>query len=49
MSISVEEARAKMAEKFGDSTRMGGKGVPRRKVFYIRVLKIYLEYFFYFN
>ena len=33
MSISVEEARAKLAEKFGDSTRVGGKGVARRKVY----------------
>jgi hypothetical protein len=32
MSISVEEARAKLALKFGDSTRVGGKGVARRKV-----------------
>jgi hypothetical protein len=32
MSISVEEARARLAEKFGDSTRVGGKGVARRKV-----------------
>ena len=35
MSITVEEAKARLAEKFGDSTRMGGKGVPRRKVFEI--------------
>ena len=32
MDITVEEARARMAEKFGDSTRIGGKGVARRKV-----------------
>ena len=32
MSVSVEEARARLAEKFGDSTRVGGKGVARRKV-----------------
>ena len=32
MSVSVEEAGARLAEKFGDSTRVGGKGVARRKV-----------------
>ena len=32
MSVSLEEARARLAEKFGDSTRVGGKGVARRKV-----------------
>ena len=32
MSITIEEAKARLAEKFGDSTRLGGKGVPRRKV-----------------
>ena len=35
MSVSLEEARARLAEKFGDSTRVGGKGVARRKVSYI--------------
>ena len=43
MSISVEEARAKLAEKFGDSTRVGGKGVARRKVFLINVEKSYYK------
>jgi hypothetical protein len=33
MSLSIEEARARLAEKFGDSTRVGGKGVARRKVY----------------
>ena len=33
------EARAKLAEKFGDSTRIGGKGVARRKVFLIKQKK----------
>ena len=32
MTVSIDEARAKLAEKFGDSTRVGGKGVARRKV-----------------
>ena len=32
MDTQILEARAKLAEKFGDSTRMGGKGTPRRKV-----------------
>lgn len=27
----ILEARAKLAEKFGDSTRLGGKGTQRRK------------------
>jgi len=39
MSISIEEARARLAEKFGDSTRVGGKGVARRKVAYNKILK----------
>jgi hypothetical protein len=30
---AVQDARQKLAEKFGDSTRIGGKGVARRKVF----------------
>jgi len=30
---AVQDARLKLAEKFGDSTRIGGKGVARRKVF----------------
>jgi len=34
MGISIEEARVKLAEKFGDSTRVGGKGVARRKVYF---------------
>jgi hypothetical protein len=38
MSISLEEARARLAEKFGDSTRVGGKGVARRKVTYNKML-----------
>lgn len=38
MSITIEEAKARLAEKFGDSTRLGGKGVPRRKVRYIYIL-----------
>lgn len=29
---AVQEARQKLAEKFGDATRVGGKGVARRKV-----------------
>ncbi len=29
---TVLEARAQLAEKFGDSTRIVGKGVGRRKV-----------------
>ena len=28
----VFEARAKLSEKFGNSTRIGGKGSERRKV-----------------
>jgi hypothetical protein len=32
---AVQEARLKLAEKFGDSTRVGGKGVPRRKVMFL--------------
>ena len=32
MEQQILDARAKLAEKFGDSTRMGGKGTPRRKV-----------------
>jgi hypothetical protein len=31
---AVQDARLKLAEKFGDSTRIGGKGVARRKVIY---------------
>ena len=31
---AVWEARAKLAEKFGDSTRIGGKGSARRKVLF---------------
>ncbi len=38
MSITIEEAKARLAEKFGDSTRLGGKGVPRRKV---RIINFY--------
>lgn len=29
---AVQEARLKLADKFGESTRIGGKGVARRKV-----------------
>ena len=29
---ALQEAKNKLAEKFGDSTRIGGKGVARRKV-----------------
>jgi hypothetical protein len=32
--MDVIEARAKLAEKFGESTRIGGKGVARRKVYF---------------
>lgn len=31
MDKEIQEARAKLAEKFGDSTRMGGKGTARKK------------------
>ena len=31
-SEKVQQARAKLAEKFGDSTKLGGKGSQRRKV-----------------
>ncbi len=42
---AVFEARMKLADKFGDSTRIGGKGVARRKVRliiykYIKVKKV---------
>ena len=30
-SVNVVEARAKLAEKFGDQSRLGGKGTQRRK------------------
>ena len=47
MSITIEEARAKLAEKFGDSTRVGGKGVARRKVkiYIIHNNNLMLKYF----
>jgi len=51
MSITIEEARAKLAEKFGDSTRVGGKGVARRKVKIYNIHNInnlLLKYFDYF-
>ncbi len=32
MSEEQELARQRLAEKFGDSTRTGGKGTVRRKV-----------------
>ena len=31
-SDKVQQARAKLAEKFGDSTKLGGKGSQKRKV-----------------
>ena len=37
---AVQEARKKLAEKFGDSTRIGGKGVARRKVPFLCSLKL---------
>ena len=46
MSITIEEAKARLAEKFGDSTRLGGKGVPRRKVRYINFN--FWDYLYYF-
>ena len=40
---TVLEARAKLAEKFGDSTRIGGKGVARRKVIKFNRKKQFLK------
>ena len=37
--MDVIEARAKLAEKFGESTRIGGKGVARRKVYFNKTRK----------
>ena len=31
MDQEIIDARAKLANKFGDSTRLGGKGTQRRK------------------
>ena len=37
--MDVVEARAKLAEKFGESTRIGGTGVARRKVYFNKTRK----------